>query len=94
MIKPRIIDNEGNKYWFVHGIPHREGGPATVMTNGTEFWYNRGKLHRTDGPAVTYRNGFALLYIENKKVTPKEYQHRLHLNDEFMLMLQLKYILI
>lgn len=94
MNKPSIIDDYGNKYWFVNGAPHRDDGPASVMINGTECWYNHGKLHRVDGPAVTYKMGGALLYIKNKKVTPKEYQHRLHLSNEFMLMLRLKYIFI
>lgn len=94
MNTPSTIDVDGNKYWFVNGVPHREDGPATVMSNGTEFWYDRGKLHRVDGPAVTYKDGFALLYIKSKKVMPKEYQHRLHLSDEFMAILQLKYIFV
>lgn len=89
-----IIDKEGSKYWFVNAVPHRDGAPATIMFNGTELWYDRGRLHREDGPAITYANGYGLLYLKNKKLTLTEYQHKLQLSDEFMSVLQLKYIFI
>ena len=40
------------KHWFVHGVRHRDGGPAIEHNDGSEVWMSNGVRHRVDGPAV------------------------------------------
>ena len=49
MKKYKIIENNieytikvytnGNKYWYLNGRLHREGGPAIEYANGTKKWF-------------------------------------------------------
>jgi len=50
-------DKNGDRYWYVKGVLHREIKPAVIYANGTKFWYSEGKVHREDGPAIEYANG-------------------------------------
>jgi hypothetical protein len=66
-----IIDNYGNTYWYLHGKPHREDGPASEHANGDKEWWLNGKLHREDGPAFEYIDGNKYWYYYNKKIKCK-----------------------
>lgn len=40
--------------WWKHGLRHRDGGPAWLVTSGNdleEIWYQHGKQSREDGPS-------------------------------------------
>ena len=50
-------DKFGNKYWFLNGELHREGGPAIDGISGSKEWFLNGKRHREDGPAVERDDG-------------------------------------
>ena len=52
-----IVDEYGDKEWWVDGKRHREDGPAVEYVDGGKSWYRDGLLHREDGPAVEYVNG-------------------------------------
>lgn len=44
-------------YWLVHGMYHREDGPAWIdLEKHHRKWYLNGKLHRDGGPAITLRD--------------------------------------
>jgi hypothetical protein len=51
------VNKYGVKEWRLHGIKHREDGPAMESANGDKFWYHHGALHREDGPAIENANG-------------------------------------
>ena len=69
-MKPKhvhVVDSDGSyDKWVVHGIYHREDGPAYIRydKNGEiveKRWFWNSKLNREDGPAVIYyRNGKAV----------------------------------
>lgn len=54
---PALINRNGCKIWFRHGMLHREGGPAIEYTDGTKKWFFDGKYHRENGPAIENANG-------------------------------------
>ena len=58
----------GNKYWYLNGILHREDGPAIERANGTKYWYLNNIEHREDGPAVEFVDGRTSYYINNKHI--------------------------
>jgi hypothetical protein len=33
------VYTNGDKYWYLNGERHREGGPAIEGANGTKYWY-------------------------------------------------------
>lgn len=50
---PARIWPNGREEWYVHGMRHREGGPAYIETEECyKSWYHYGKRHRIDGPAI------------------------------------------
>ena len=54
MIHSKEVDEEE---WWIHGVRHREDGPAKICQNGSRLWFYNGVLHRIDGPAVEINNG-------------------------------------
>ena len=52
-----VVDEYGNRRWFVNGMLHRTDGPAIEWRDGDRWWYKDGQLHREDGPAVERANG-------------------------------------
>jgi hypothetical protein len=60
-----VIDEYGNKIWYLNGHLHREDGPAIENANGDKSWYINGKLHREDGLAVECIDGYKLWYLNN-----------------------------
>jgi len=61
-----IIDEYGNKRWWVNGQLHRLDRPAVEHANGTKHWYVSGKLHRLDGPAVEWANGDKIWWVNGE----------------------------
>jgi len=58
---------DGNKYWHIYNILHREDDlPAVEFPNGDKLWYNNNKYHRIDGPAKIYSNGGKYWYNNDK----------------------------
>jgi len=41
--KPAMISAAGVKYWFRHGLKHRDKGPAILFPTGEEFYWKNGK---------------------------------------------------
>jgi hypothetical protein len=64
MVNELIVDEDGNKRWFLNGKLHRQDGPAEEWARGTKRWYLHGKLHRTDGPAVEWPDGSKRWYLD------------------------------
>jgi hypothetical protein len=52
-----VIDEFGNKRWYLNGVCHRTDGPACEWVNGNKSWYVNGQHHRTDGPASEFAGG-------------------------------------
>ena len=61
-----VVDDDGDKYWYVNGELHREDGPAVEHADGGKEWYLNGNLHRTDGPALEYADGDKYWYVNDK----------------------------
>jgi len=59
--------------WYIHGIRHREGGPA-IIHKDTKIWMKDGKLHRLDGPAIEDPGGPKQYWIDGQKLPPKQYK--------------------
>jgi len=53
-----IIDEFGNKSYYLNGLLHREDGHAFEDSNGGKAYYINGRLHREDGPAIEWKNGY------------------------------------
>jgi len=58
-----VIDEDGNKEWYVKGERHRLDGPACEWANGDKDWYVNGERHRLDGPAREYADGAKYWYV-------------------------------
>ena len=63
-----IIDENGNKHWYLNGNLHREDGPAIERGNGDKLWLINSRLHREDGPAVEKENGERLWYLNGDRI--------------------------
>jgi len=37
--------NVGDRWWYLNGKRHREGGPAIEVSNGEKEWYLNGKKY-------------------------------------------------
>lgn len=90
---PAIVTPTNHEY-FIHGIRHRDGGPAQIRFNEKgeikEYYYfSNGKIHREDGPAVKigdtfyhYKNG-----LRHREDGPAFYEvgcHKYYLNDRLI----------
>lgn len=59
------LGKDGATFWYLHGVVHRDDGPAVEYPNGEKWWFQFGKQHRDNGPAIErsdgtkswYRNG-------------------------------------
>ena len=69
-----IIEDNGDKIWYLNGQRHREDGPAAEYANGDKSWYLNGKCHREDGPAVEYADGAKSWYLEGNHYTEDEWK--------------------
>ena len=62
--EPATIYNNGNKFWYKHGLVHRDNDkPAYEYRDGSKFWYKKGKCHRENGPAIIDGNGEKQYYL-------------------------------
>ena len=61
-----IVDDYGDKYWYLNDKLHREDGPAIEWADGAKEWYLNGKLHNKDGPAIEWAYGTKSWYINSK----------------------------
>ena len=66
-----ILDENGNKIWYLNGNRHRADGPAVEWANGDKFWYLNDNLHRVDGPAIEYADGDKFWYLNGKQLSCK-----------------------
>jgi hypothetical protein len=73
-----IIDEKGNKEWFLNDELHREDGPAIEWVDGSKEWFINGNLHREDGPVIEYSDGDKKWFLNNKLVYSK-HQNHIHL---------------
>ena len=63
----RRQDKNGDSIWELHGLWHREDGPAIEKADGTRKWYLHGKRYRRDGPAYEYAVGTREWWWEDKR---------------------------
>ena len=61
------IDENGNKFWRLHGKLHRDDGAAVEWVDGDKEWWWHGKLHRDDAPAVKYTTGYKAWFLHGKR---------------------------
>jgi hypothetical protein len=61
------VYTNGDKYWYLNGLLHREDGPAFEGSSGEKYWYLNGLRHREDGPAVEYSDGDKFWYLNGKR---------------------------
>ena len=47
MYKEYVIKvyTNGDKYWYLNGISHREDGPAIELSNGSKYWFLNDKKY-------------------------------------------------
>jgi hypothetical protein len=79
----QIIKRDGNTYYYLNGLLHREDGPALQYKCGYKEWYINGKYHREDGPAIEDANGNKYWYLNDINIDVKD-------NYEFLRIVKLK----
>ena len=62
-----IVNEDGDKCWYLNDNRHREDGPAVERADGARFWYINGKKHRIDGPAEEWGNEFKFWYLNDER---------------------------
>ena len=67
-----IVDDDGDKEWFLNGKRHRTDGPAVEWVEGGKAWYIEGEIHRTDGPALVGADGTKRWYLNGKQLSEDE----------------------
>jgi hypothetical protein len=86
------IDDNGNKFWQLHGGWHRSDGPALEYVNGDKFWYLHGFRHRRDGPAIERWDGSYEWFLGNQRLTFEEWLYQNEtLTGEEKVMMKLQY---
>ena len=63
-----IVNANGDKFYFVNGLLHREDGPAVESADGYKAWYIKGIPHRDGGPAIEHPNGEKEFWIDGEKI--------------------------
>lgn len=77
VIDSNIIRGHDNaRHWLIHGVHHREDGPAIIDGDGAKYWYINDRLHREDGPAIIHPNGPNQWYIKGGQLTEEEFNAR------------------
>lgn len=51
------VERDATKIWYLHGVIHRDDGPAVERPGGTKWWFQYGKEHREEGPAIERSDG-------------------------------------
>lgn len=68
------VYSDGDKYWYLNGLRHREDGPAVEYSDGSKkSWYLNGLLHREDGPAIEFSDGTKAWYLNGQHHTEEDY---------------------
>jgi hypothetical protein len=80
----------GDKYWYLNGLWHREDGPAIEWSNGGKEWWVNGMLHRLDGPAIEYKNGDKYWFLNGTQSSQEEWFERLSAEDKLNAIWNLK----
>ena len=57
------VNKHGSKEWRLHGVLHREDGPAIEYADGSKVWRLHGALHREGAPAIEYADGSKEWYL-------------------------------
>jgi hypothetical protein len=52
-----IVDQYGDKRYYLNDLLHREDGPAVELALGYKHWYQHGKRHRSNGPTIESPDG-------------------------------------
>jgi len=58
-----IVDEYGNKSWYINGNKHREDGPAIEWADGSKYWYINGNYYGDKEP-----DNWICLVIEYKLI--------------------------
>ena len=77
-----ILDENGNKIWYLNGNRHRADGPAVEWANGDKFWYLNDNLHRVDGPAIILYNRYKEWHVNGERFdckTQEEFEQYMRL---------------
>jgi len=80
-----IIDDYGNKYWYLNNKWHREDGPAIEYANGDKVWYLNGEQVKEEdiiefNPNLTEREYIEfVINLWRKKIWEKAWQRRLEM---------------
>lgn len=61
--EPTLITPNGDKFWMLDGLRHRDGGPAIESNKGLS-WLKEDKTHREDGPALILYNEVGVIIKE------------------------------
>ena len=69
----KIVDRDGNQFWYKNDALHREDGPAVIFSNGTKHWYKNGALHREDGPTIIWGDGGKSWYLNGEYFTKEKW---------------------
>ena len=81
--KPAVINSQGEKLWYKHGVFHRENGPAIITENRDYYWENNKHIKTIEKKK---NNSFNLmeLYQKYKKKYPNvPYKISTKLNEIF-----------
>ena len=57
---------DGATFWYLHGVIHRDDGPAIEFSTGEKWWFQFGKEHREDGPAIERPDGSKQWFRDGK----------------------------
>lgn len=60
------VERDGTKLWYLHGVLHRDDGPAVERPDGEKWWFQYGKEHRDDGPAIERADGTKQWFRDGK----------------------------
>ena len=71
---PAVKYSDDDQEWWSNGIRHRIDGPAlSYKKHGIYQWYIKGLLHNEDGPAIIHSPGFKSYYLNNKRISEREF---------------------
>lgn len=63
-----IVNDYGDKIYYLNDQIHREDGPACEFVEGYKSWWQHGKRHRLDGPAIEYEGGSEDWYYQDQYI--------------------------
>jgi hypothetical protein len=94
-VGPAVEYVDGTMEWWVHGLLHKENGPAVVSTSGpdsgTKEWWVNGLLHREDGPAIVWGDGTLDWYLKGESFDFNEWCNESNKTEKEIIFLVLKY---